>query len=85
MVTLLKVLKYVWKKLPHSVKETIKKRISTLNTLVNPNASDKAIEISAVTNLDVLEEYRELVISLVSNMQDLHTRIHKLEKNQKSN
>ena len=85
MVALIKILKYIWKRLPHSVKVTIKRKISTLNTLVNPHVLGNTVEISGATDLDVLEEYRELVLSLVSNMQDLHIRIHNLEKNQKSN
>ena len=81
--TLIKILKRTWNFSPELIKKIVRRKVSTLNNLINGNTPVKQFEISTIAKIDVVNEYRELLRNLVVNLNEMHSRIQALEQIQR--
>ncbi len=77
-------LRFLWKKIPASKKIRFKQKIRTLDSLVNKSTGADRTLATEVVRVDLLNEYRDLIHSLIINFQEMNYRIQKLEENAQS-
>ncbi len=81
---LFKILRLAWHVSPGVMKEIIRRKISTVNSLINENTITSSREISSDSNIDIVSEYRDLIKSLVLNFNEIHIRLQMVEQSQKA-
>jgi hypothetical protein len=84
--TLFRLLKSIWKNIPTTIQAVVRRKVNTLNTLINyQQQTNRQLTISLEPiNMDLLEEYRSTIESLVNTMKDLHQRIKVIEESKNS-
>jgi hypothetical protein len=73
-------LKSVWKKSPLNVQLKIKRKVRSLDSLINESRKIDPTLVTDVVRVDLLNEYRDLINSLIINFQEINHRIQKLEE-----